>query len=373
MRAYVTTIDYLSKTLQFSHGQSMQYDTLILAVGSKPNKFGWPGQDLDGVQGFYSYQDLELLEANSKAAKRAVIVGGGLIGVELAEMLISRGIAVTFLIREQRFWNNVLPNQESEVVTRHLIEHGVDLRKSTELEEIISGADGRVQKIRTNTGEEIECQLVGLTTGVTPNIDFLQAGDLELDRGILVNQYLETNITNVYAIGDCAQCTTPATGRKAIEQVWYTGKMMGETVAQTITGKRMPYNPGYWFNSAKFFDIEYQTYGTVLTKLNADQADFYWEHENGKICIHFVYHRATRRFIGVNTFGIRLRHHAFDTWLKQKATIDEVLTHLKDANFDPEFYTEYEEVIVAKFNRDTGGKVVLKKRSWNRILKLVKG
>lgn len=372
-RGYVSSIDYDKKMLLLDGVQTMKYDKLILAVGSKPNKFGWPGQDLPGVQGLYSYQDLELLEDNSEAAQHAVIVGGGLIGIELAEMLISRGISVTFLIREQRFWNNVIPNQESELITRHIYEHGVDVRRDTELEEIIAGPDGRVQKIRTKKGEEITCDLVGLTAGVSPNVGFLRDSALELDRGIVVNEYLETNIPNVYAIGDCAQFAERVNGRKAIEQVWYTGKMMGETVAQTITGKRLPYNPGHWFNSAKFFDIEYQTYGIVLPKLNEDQADFYWEHENGKTCMHFVYQKETRRFIGVNTFGIRLRHHAFDTWLKQKATIDEVLAHLKDANFDPELYKMYEEQIVSKFNRDTGGKVELKKRSWSRILKLVKG
>ena len=82
----------------------MAYDKLILAVGSKPNKFGWPGQDLPGVQGLYSAQDLDELENNSINAKRAVIVGGGLIGIEMAEMLLSRGIAVTFFVREKSFW-----------------------------------------------------------------------------------------------------------------------------------------------------------------------------------------------------------------------------------------------------------------------------
>jgi NADH oxidase (H2O2-forming) len=114
----VEQIDYESKSLSMKSGTPIQYDVLVLALGSKPNKFGWPGQDLDGVQGLYSFQDLELLEKNThkpfaegaaKKVKRAVIVGGGLIGVELAEMLLTRGIEVTFLVREDRFWGNVLP------------------------------------------------------------------------------------------------------------------------------------------------------------------------------------------------------------------------------------------------------------------------
>ena len=81
---YVEAIDTATKSLKLKSGSDFSYDTLVLAVGSKPNKFGWPGQDLDGVQGLYSFQDLEKIEKNAKNAKRAVIVGGGLIGVEFA-------------------------------------------------------------------------------------------------------------------------------------------------------------------------------------------------------------------------------------------------------------------------------------------------
>jgi NAD(P)H-nitrite reductase large subunit len=96
--AYVETVRTTEKKLQLSNGETMTYDTLVIATGSKPNKFGWPGQELNGVQGLYHKQDLENLERyapNNQICKRAVIVGGGLIGIELAEMLRSRNIAVT--------------------------------------------------------------------------------------------------------------------------------------------------------------------------------------------------------------------------------------------------------------------------------------
>ena len=114
---YVNKIDTDKKTLDFKDSSTLSYDKLIIATGSKPNKFGWPGQDLDGVMGMYHKQDLENLEKyapNKEACKRAVIVGGGLIGIELAEMLRSRKIPVTFLVREASFWNGVLPAQESQ-------------------------------------------------------------------------------------------------------------------------------------------------------------------------------------------------------------------------------------------------------------------
>jgi len=114
-KGFVSNINHANNELIFSDGEKLGYDKLILAVGSKPNKFGWPGQDLDGVMGMYHKQDLENLEKyapNNKVCKRAVIVGGGLIGIELAEMLNSRGVPVTFLVREDSFWNGVLPKME---------------------------------------------------------------------------------------------------------------------------------------------------------------------------------------------------------------------------------------------------------------------
>jgi len=100
---YVLSVDTDNKSLQLKEGGELNYDVLILGTGSKPNKFGWPGQDLKGVQGMYSYQDLENMEVYTEKINRAVIVGGGLIGIEMAEMLLSRNIPVTFLVREASF------------------------------------------------------------------------------------------------------------------------------------------------------------------------------------------------------------------------------------------------------------------------------
>lgn len=368
-RAFVSKVDTDNKQVVFSDDSTLAYDSLVLAVGSKPNKFGWPGQELDGVQGLYSYQDLQMMERNTTDhdVKRAVLVGGGLIGVEMAEMLLTRNIPVTFLVRENRFWGNVLPKEEGDLVARHMKEHHVDLRFNTELGECIDDGTGRVKAVKTKAGDEIECQFVGLTAGVSPNIAFLKDSAIETQRGIMVDRHLRTNIPDVYAVGDCAQFHEPAPGRRPLEQVWYTGRMMGETVAKTLTGEEAMYNPGYWFNSAKFFDIEYQTYGTVLAHGKEGEKEFYWEHPDGKKCIKMVYDEATFKFIGINTFGIRMRHERFDAWLQEQCSVQYVLEHLKDANFDPEFYRQYEDAIVSKFNSETGSSVQVKKRSWTRI------
>jgi len=363
-RALVTNVDFKAKEIKLESGSSLSYDKLVLATGSKSNKFGWPGQDLPGVQGLYNYQDLELLEKNSAGIKRAVIVGGGLIGIELAEMLHSRHIPVTLLVRESSFWNNVLPKQESALINKHIRKHGFDLKLNSNLGEITAGADGRVNGVIVKeTGERIDCQLVGLTAGVSPNIDFLKEGDLGVKRGILINQNFETNQTDVYAGGDCAEFETPLPSRRPIEQVWYTGKMHGKVIAERICGMDSVYEPGPWFNSAKFLDIEYQTYGMVMPTLRENESELYWEHDEGELAIHFVYDKNDKTFLGLNVFGMRLRHELFDSFLRKSRKMDYVLENLKAANFDPEFFKTFETEIVKEYNQQTGSNITLKKPS----------
>lgn len=351
-KARVNKINFEDKKLHFSSEEPMNYDQLVLATGSVYNKFGWEGQDLQGVQGLVSKQDLDLLEENTKNCKKAVIIGGGLIGVELAEMLKTRNIEVTFLIREEAFWHNVLPLQDARMISQHVRSHGVDLRHETELDKIVGDENGRVKSILTNSGEEIECQLVGLCAGVRPNINFLKDAALETDRGILVDEYLQTNIKDVYAIGDCVQLKQPSVKRNSIEAVWYTGRMMGETLAQTLTGNAMKYKPGNWFNSAKFFDVEYQTYGKVSPIPGDNEKHFHWQHPDNTKAITVAFEPNSNTFLGINTFGIRMRHRVFDQWLNENRKIDHVLANLKQANFDPEFYTRYEKEIFKSFKEN---------------------
>lgn len=353
LRTYVQEIDFNKKELKLNNSKSFNYDVLILAVGSKPNRFGWLGQDLEAVQGLYSYQDLESMEKYSPTTQQAVIVGGGLIGIEMAEMFHTRHIDVTLLVREKSFWNNVLPPEESEMVNRQIRKNGMKLLLEAEMEKIVDDGKGRAAGVVLKSGEQIDCQFVGLTVGVSPNTDFLKNSALELGRGIKVNEYFETNQPDVYAIGDCAEFQqAPAADRRNIEQVWYTGRMHGETVAQTICGNKTAYQPGIWFNSAKFIDIEYQVYGQVSNKPDEETEEhFYWEHEEGEKSIRLVFHKEDGTLKGVNLMGVRYRHEVCDKMIRDKWSMKKVFANLKTANFDPEFFKRYEGELIEMYNK----------------------
>lgn len=368
----VISIDFDKKLVYLDTGNSLSYDRLVLALGSKPNKFGWPGEELEGVSGFYSKQDLDYIEQKSNQLKRAVIVGGGLIGIELAEMFHSRKIPVTMLVRESEYWSSVLPPQEAAMISKHIRKNEIDLRLNSQIHSIL-GDLGQVKAVITDKQEYIVCEFVGITAGVHPNIDLVKGTPLLTDKGILVDEYLQTNIPDVYAIGDCAQLTNVSKYRKAIEAIWYSGRQMGETLAVNLSGKTKSYTPGIWFNSAKFFDIEYQVYGYVPTKTDGQMDSIYWEHPNGEKSIRIVYDQSNHQIAGFNLMGVRFRQEVCEKWIEQKTSLQEVLAKIRLAFFDPEFYPDYSAGLLEVYFHKTGEKIIPKSSGkLNAVLNFLK-
>lgn len=347
----VTEIDAGSRRLALGSGGAVDYDVLVIATGSVSRFFGWPGQELEGVQGLYGMPDLERMETYTKDIERAVVVGGGLIGIEMVEMLHARNIPVTFLVREQSYFDYLLPAEESEMVNQEIRDHHIDLRLGTELEAALGDAAGRVRAVRTSAGDEVDCQFLGLTTGVTPNIEVVAGSEVETNRGVLVNAYLETNVPGVYAIGDCAEFREEGIGYRRIDQLWYTGHRQGKTVAHTICGASKAYSSPVFFNSAKFFSIEYQTYGAIAANPGEDVTSVFWMSDRQKELVRINYEKASRRVVGFNLMGIRFSHAVCEKWILENRTIDYVLANLQEANFNPEFSRRIESFLGVSVSR----------------------
>ena len=161
---------------------------------------------------------------------------------------------------------------------------------------------------------------------------------------------------------DCVELRHHAAHRKSIEAVWYTGKLMGSVLAQTLTDTPQAYVQGIWFNSAKFFDVEYQIYGEVPVPMPPNYASIYWEHASGNKSLRLVYDASSGAIKGFNVMGIRYRQVACQQWISTQTHIEKVLEDLGAANFDPEFFSEYEADLVRKYNQISGKNIVLKKK-----------
>ena len=368
--ATATALNTAENLVTLNDGTTLAYDVLLLATGSESKLYGWPGQHLAGVQGLYNLPDLEAMTRDTHGISRGVVVGGGLIGVELAEMLHTRGIEPLLLVRDARYWGAILPAEEANLVDRQFVENHVPVRYNTELREILGDTQGRVRAVVTTAGEEIACQWVGLATGVAPNLSLAKTSAVEVDKGILVDAFLRTSVPNVFAAGDCAQHRQPAAGEVPIEQLWYTGRMQGETVAHSICGQPTAYRRGIWFNSAKFFNLEYQTYGQAPAEPTAGTNSFYWEHPSARVALRIYFSAAAPHAVtGFNALGLRLRHNVCEQWIRDQVPVATVLAHLGAANFDPEFFPQYEKAMVAGFNRQFPGQpVALKQRKGLRTM-----
>lgn len=371
----VESIHPETQEVRLAGGQRLPYSKLVIATGSRPVRPDWPGMDLKGIHSLYFLSDLDRLELETdapssiqpKEKKKAVITGGGLIGIELAEMLLYRHYDVTLLVRDRHYWSSVFPKEEGDFVAAHLVAHGLNIVYGTSVT-AFEGENGKVSAALGSDGNRYPCDIAGVTIGVTPNIEWLN-GAVETRRGVLANELLETSVKHIYAAGDCVELRNPLGHRRAIEPVWYTGRMMGECLGRTLSGTATPYRPGIWFNSAKFFDLEYQTYGNVPADAT-DSNSLYFIHPRKQACMRIAFDDE-RRLLGIHAIGMRLRHEVIDGWLNARISADMAVQSMHKANFDPEFEHGYERELIAAWNARFGTHLSPQKSSWlQRIIRL---
>jgi NADPH-dependent 2,4-dienoyl-CoA reductase/sulfur reductase-like enzyme len=333
----VMHLDGAGHALAFEDGARLGYDKLLLAVGSKAREAPWPGALGAGLHYFVTLRDLEGLDRAARRGERAVVVGGGLIGVEVAEILRARGLQVTFVIRESWYFPLALDEQESGLVAEHMRAHGVDVRLRASVEEIVRG-------VRLESGDEIPCEIVVSAIGVVPNTKFLEGSGLALSKGgaIEVDAALMTSAPDVWAAGDCANVTW-ADGSRRPEQLWYTAREQGRVAARAMLGDAAAYDRGTWYNSAKFFDLEWTTAGVVPVSLDWDDTPIapapgvrsWFQRVPGRLESQRIVVEG-ERVVGFNMLGSRWNHERFLDWIRERRPLDWVLAHLGEAQFDEE-------------------------------------
>ncbi|AWV88811.1 NAD(P)/FAD-dependent oxidoreductase [Bradymonas sediminis] len=337
-RARVVDLDADAKTVTLGDGESLAYDGLLLSVGAKPRSADFAGLDKvrDGLVNFVSLQDLDHCERLTPTTRRAVIVGGGLIGIELVECLRHHGVEVTFLVRSPWFWPAALGADEGEFIAAHMREHGVDLRLEEQVQEVKVDENGRVCAVRTESGEEIDCQMLGVAIGVTPNCEWLRAVKTPpaLARGIRVDRAFRTSLPQVWAAGDCAEIDQD-TGNTLVETIWYSAKRHGILAAQSMLGDPVRYETPVFFNSSKFFDIEFTTVGD-LEDAPPGSTTLYRKMPERPISQRIVAN-AAGEVIGFNMLGSRFDHRILTRWIQEKRGLDWVRDNLEHAQFDVEF------------------------------------
>ncbi|MBC7247407.1 MAG: NAD(P)/FAD-dependent oxidoreductase [Actinobacteria bacterium] len=218
-----------------SSGEALPYDRLLIASGARPRELAVPGADLDGVVYLRTLEQAEDIIRRGREARCAVALGGGLLGVELARSFNEMGLETHYLIREDRFWPQMLDAAGSALVERVLAEKGIVLHKEEGIEEV-RGKDGLVRGVLTTSGGELEADMVGVAIGVVSNLEFLEGSGVESDRGVIVDDRLRSSLPDIYAAGDVAQALDVASGEHRVVTSWLNAQRQGEVAGTNMSG-----------------------------------------------------------------------------------------------------------------------------------------
>jgi NAD(P)H-nitrite reductase large subunit len=258
----VTKIDPAQKTLLLDGKTPLSYDKLLIATGAFAAPLTVPGAALQGVVKLDHLEDARYILKQARRGKTAVVVGGGITALELTEGLLARGMNVHYLLRGDRYWSNVLDEQESRIIEARLQVEGVSLHFHSELKEIV-GKGNKVGSVRLQDGSTLKCDLVAYAIGIKPRVELAREAGLTLDRGILVNEFLQTNFPDIYAAGDVAQVYDPMTGHSVLDSLWGPARDQGRIAGLNMAGQNKPYIKSAPFNVTRLAGLTTTIIGAV--------------------------------------------------------------------------------------------------------------
>ena len=261
-KACVLRIDRANKTLHLDDKTPLTYDKLLIATGASAIPLIVPGANLQGVMKLDHLEDARGILKHAKRGRTAIVVGGGITALELTEGLLARGVHVHYLLRGNRYWSSVLDEHESRIVEGRLQAEGVTLHFHSEVQEII-GKSGKVRGVRLLDGRIMKCDMLAYAVGIKPRAELAKSADLALDRGILVNEYLQTNDPNIYAAGDVAQVYDPLTGRSVLDSLWSPAREQGYAAGLNMAGKSQAYVKMVPFNVTRLAGLTTTIIGAV--------------------------------------------------------------------------------------------------------------
>ncbi|MEJ7609209.1 MAG: FAD/NAD(P)-binding oxidoreductase [Bryobacteraceae bacterium] len=336
VRGWVVNLDSDKHSVTLASGESIFYDSLLLATGSLANQPEIEGLNYatEGVVNFVTLEDLGRCERQTRRGGRAVVIGGGLIGIELVECLAHHQMDVTFLIREPWYWPAALNDEEGTMVAQHLRRHGIQVILDESVTGVTVAKNGTVSGVCVASGTEYPCELLGIAVGVHPAVEWLAGCRTPpaIRRGVVVDAGFRTSLPDVFSAGDCAEIEIPEC-KPLIEQIWYSAKRQGELAAKSMLGDFVAYRPPVFYNSSKFFDIEFTTVGVCTPEPGLLSLQ-------GRVLGRDISVRGIFRddaAIGFNMLGSRWDHTCLERWISERRTPGYVIEHLGLAQFDVEF------------------------------------
>lgn len=269
MKTTVVRLAPAAHSVELKNGKMLRYDRLLIATGSSAIQLTIPGSEAEGVVKLDHLEDARGILAKSRRGRKAVVTGGGITALEIVEGLASRDVSVHYILRGERYWPGVLDETESAIIEQRLKEEKVHLHKRTEITGVLE-KKGRVAGVRTSAGKTIDCDMVAAAIGIRPRLELAYSAGLQTDRGILVNEMLETSQADIFAAGDAAQVFDPLTGRSVLDSLWGPAREQGRFAGMNMAGGGKPYRKSLAFNVTRLAGLTTTIIGSLGTGNDPD-------------------------------------------------------------------------------------------------------
>src|SRR5215469_7384657 len=290
LQTVIESADLEKKQLRGTSGETFQFETLLIATGARARKLDCPGSDLPNVFHLRSLDDSRKIRASAESSKQAVVLGGGFIGMEVAAVLAQKNIETTLILREDRVWSRVFTPPMSEFFERYYTSRGVQLLKRESIVQL-EGEDLVAAAVLTS-GRKISCDMVVVGIGATPVTELFTNSILVVDKGIEVNEYLETKQPGIFAAGDVTNYPDLIFEKRRRVEHWDNAVSQGQYWAALVRGERKPFSHVPYFFS-DVFDLSYELWGdsdgatqaVARGDLNSSSFSAWWLKQGRVVCV----------------------------------------------------------------------------------------
>ncbi|MFC4248986.1 NAD(P)/FAD-dependent oxidoreductase [Natribaculum luteum] len=227
LNTHVTGVDVDEKLVHTHEGDDVSYDRLLIATGGTPTQLPVDNSDADGIHHFWTFQDARGIREHAERSETGVVVGAGLLGIDFAAVCGAQGIEGKYLMRGNRWWRYALSEDGAEIIHEGLRSKNVEPVFDSGVDHFETDDDGHVTAAVDPNGDRYECDFAGVAIGLNFNTEYLRGTGIEEDGGIVVDEYMQTNLEDVYAAGDITRFYDVILGEQAQNGSWGSAKEQG--------------------------------------------------------------------------------------------------------------------------------------------------
>lgn len=316
----VQRVDPKKSRLILDEKTTIGYDALVIATGASPKFPTLPGIKKKNVTGFRTIRDAKAISGLIPVTHSACVLGGGLIGLKSAYALNKRKVDVKVIVKSKQVLSQMIDENASKMVQRRLEENGIEVMFGLEVSEIIGNGD--IKAVKLDSGKAIGCSTVIVAKGVVPNIELIKEAGININKGVIVDENMQTNIPNIYACGDVCESYDLTLARPAINALWPVAVEQGKFAGLNLCGEKAVYEGSLGMNSIDFFGLPVVSLGLYKTNNQPALEEMVTKDENTNLYKKLMI--KDNRLVGVVMVGDIKNSGVFLRLIREKTDISPI-------------------------------------------------